>query len=99
MKLAILGTRGIPNFYGGFEQFAQHLSEAFVKKGHQVYVYNSHTHPYQESEWRGVKIIHCKDPENKIGRPRQLYIGEKDRKFKIEEQRDKKSIFKRLWFK
>ena len=67
MKIAILGTRGIPNYYGGFEQFAQYLSEGLVKKGHEVSVYNSHTHPYQKSEWNGVNIIHCKDPENKMG--------------------------------
>jgi superfamily II DNA/RNA helicase len=67
MRIAILGTRGIPNFYGGFEQFAQYLSEDLVKKDHEVYVYNSHTHPYQKSEWNGVNIIHCKDPENIIG--------------------------------
>ena len=67
MKLAVLGTRGVPNYYGGFEQFAQYLSEEFVKKGHEVYVYNSHNHLYQELEWNGVKIIHCKDPEHIIG--------------------------------
>tara|TARA_Y100001933_G_scaffold57610_1_gene57598 strand:+ start:665 stop:1747 length:1083 start_codon:yes stop_codon:yes gene_type:complete len=67
MKLAVLGTRGVPNYYGGFEQFAQYLSEQFVKKGHEVYVYNSHNHIYQELEWNGVKIIHCKDPEYIIG--------------------------------
>ena len=67
MKIGILGTRGIPNFYGGFEQFAQYLSEAFVKKGHEVHVYNSHTHPYEKNEWNGVKLIHCYDPENTIG--------------------------------
>ena len=39
MRIAILGTRGIPNFYGGFEQFAQYLSEDLVKKDHEVYVY------------------------------------------------------------
>ena len=33
MKLAVLGTRGVPNYYGGFEQFAQYLSEEFVNKG------------------------------------------------------------------
>ena len=72
MKLAILGTRGVPNHYGGFEQFAQYLSEEFVKKGHEVYVYNSHNHPYQKSEWNGVKIIHCKDPSNIIGTASQF---------------------------
>ena len=72
MKLAILGTRGVPNHYGGFEQFAQYLSEKFVKKGHEVYVYNSQNHPYQKSEWNGVKIIHCKDPSNTIGTASQF---------------------------
>ena len=67
MKLGVLGTRGIPNYYGGFEHSLQYLSEEFVKKGHEVYVYNSHNHPYQDSEWNGVKIIHCKDPEYIIG--------------------------------
>ena len=72
MKLAILGTRGVPNHYGGFEQFAQYLSEEFVKKGHEVYVYNSHNHPFKKSEWNGVKIIHCKDPSNIIGTASQF---------------------------
>lgn len=67
MKLAILGTRGIPNYYGGFEQFAQYLSKEFTRKGHEVYVYNSSAHLYQEKVWNGVNIIHCKDPEDKIG--------------------------------
>ena len=67
MKIAILGCRGIPNAYGGFEQFAEYLSQGLVEKGHEVYVYNSHTHPYQEKEWNGVQIIHCYDPENKLG--------------------------------
>ena len=67
MKLAILGTRGIPNYYGGFEQFAQYLSKEFTSKGHEVYVYNSSAHPYKEKVWNGVNIIHCKDPEDKIG--------------------------------
>ena len=67
MKIGILGTRGIPNAYGGFEQFAQHLSEGLVKKGHRVWVYSSRLHTYQEPEWNGVSIIHCKDWENKLG--------------------------------
>lgn len=67
MRIAVLGTRGVPNHYGGFEQFAQYFSKEFVKKGHEVFVYNSHNHPFQESEWNGVKIIHCKDPEYIIG--------------------------------
>ena len=67
MKIAILGTRGIPNHYGGFEQFAEYLSVGLVNKGHDVTVYNSHTHPYKEDNYKGVNIKHVYDPENKIG--------------------------------
>jgi glycosyltransferase involved in cell wall biosynthesis len=67
MKIGILGTRGIPNAYGGFEQFAQYLSQGLANRGHSVWVYNSSQHPYQEAEWRGIHIIHCADWENRIG--------------------------------
>lgn len=67
MKLAIIGTRGIPNNYGGFEQFAEYLSDGLSQQGHQVYVYNSHNHPFQDQKYKGVNIIHCFDPEYKIG--------------------------------
>lgn len=67
MKIAILGTRGIPNHYGGFEQFAEYLSVGLVELGHDVTVYNSHSHPYQEDEFNGVKIKHLYDPEKRVG--------------------------------
>lgn len=67
LKIGILGTRGIPNHYGGFEQFTQQLSVGLLKKGHEVYVYNSSLHPYKEATWKGVNIIHCEDKENKWG--------------------------------
>ncbi|WP_353477427.1 DUF1972 domain-containing protein [Arenibacter sp. M-2] len=67
LKIAILGTRGVPNNHGGFEQFAEYFSVYMAEKGHQVYVYNSHNHPYQEKSFKGVSIIHSYDPEYKIG--------------------------------
>jgi glycosyltransferase involved in cell wall biosynthesis len=39
MKIALLGTRGIPASYGGFETFAEELSRRLVQRGHQVTVY------------------------------------------------------------
>ncbi len=39
MKIAIVGTRGIPNRYGGFERFAEQISSRFADDGHQVTVY------------------------------------------------------------
>jgi len=66
-KIAILGSRGIPNHYSGFEQLAEYLAQGLVKMGYEVSVYNSHDHPYQEKTWNGVNIIHCHDPEYKYG--------------------------------
>ena len=67
MKIALLGTRGIPNHYGGFEQFAEYFAVFLAQNNHEVYVYNSHNHPYQETIFKGVNIIHKYDPEYKIG--------------------------------
>ncbi len=67
MRIAIVGTRGIPNHYGGFEQFAEFFSIYLAKKGHDVFVYNSHNHPYQDAIFNGVNIIHKYDPEYKVG--------------------------------
>ena len=67
IKIGILGTRGIPNAYGGFEQFAQYLAQGLLQKGHEVWVYNSSDHPYQDKEWNGIHIVHCKDLESSIG--------------------------------
>lgn len=39
MKIAIMGIRGIPANYGGFETFAEELAPRLVKRGHQVTVY------------------------------------------------------------
>jgi glycosyltransferase involved in cell wall biosynthesis len=39
MRIAIMGTRGIPARYGGFETFAEQLSTRLVARGHEVTVY------------------------------------------------------------
>jgi glycosyltransferase involved in cell wall biosynthesis len=39
VRFAILGTRGIPARYGGFETFAEELSTRLTARGHQVTVY------------------------------------------------------------
>lgn len=67
LNIGIIGTRGIPNHYGGFEQFAEYLSVGLVERGHKVAVYNSDKHPYKEKDYKGVQIIHQKDPEDKLG--------------------------------
>ena len=67
MRIAIIGTRGIPNNYGGFEQCAEYLALGLVNKGHDITVYNSHRHVYLKALWKKVHIVHCYDPEYKFG--------------------------------
>ncbi len=57
MKIAIMGIRGIPANYGGFETFAEELSTRLVERGHQVTVYGrSNMINYKEKYYRGVEI-------------------------------------------
>lgn len=67
MKIAIAGTRGIPNNYGGFEQCAEYLSVLLAARGHDVTVYSTHYHPFQEKKFKDVNIEHCFNPEKTIG--------------------------------
>jgi len=67
MKIAILGTRGIPNNYGGFEQCAEHLSVSLVEHGYDVTVYSTSNHQYNKHQFKGVQIIKKWCPENVIG--------------------------------
>ncbi len=39
MRIALLGTRGIPARYGGFETFAEELSARLAARGHEIVVY------------------------------------------------------------
>jgi glycosyltransferase involved in cell wall biosynthesis len=58
MKLAILGTRGIPANYGGFETFAEELSVRLAARGHDVTVYGrSNNILYKGKEYKGVKLV------------------------------------------
>ena len=74
MKIAVLGTRGIPNNYGGFEQCAEFLSIGLVKKGHSVTVYSPSFHPYSKSFYKGVKIIKKNSPQNIFGSSASNFI-------------------------
>ena len=57
MRIAILGTRGIPANYGGFETFAEHLSTRLVARGHDVTVYcRAHYVSPRQIEFQGVRL-------------------------------------------
>jgi len=57
LRIAILGTRGIPANYGGFETFAEELSWRLAARGHQVTVYcRSNRYPDNRTPvYRGVR--------------------------------------------
>ena len=48
MKIAIIGSRGILARYGGFETFAEHLSNDLVQQGHKVTFVVEKGHPGAE---------------------------------------------------
>jgi len=54
VRIAIVGTRGIPARYGGFETFAEELSARLALRGHTVTVYCRERHG--EAEYRGVRL-------------------------------------------
>ena len=56
MRIAILGTRGIPANYGGFETFAEELSTRLAARGHHVTVYCRTRH--SEPLYRGVRLVY-----------------------------------------
>lgn len=59
LRIAILGTRGIPARYGGFETFAEELSRRLVERGHAVLVYGRRGffESSEEGEVAGVKTV------------------------------------------
>ena len=67
MKIAIIGCRGIPAKYGGFETFAQGLTENLVKRGYDITV-SCEYEPSQsrKDNYKGAKLEYfpIKPPKN-----------------------------------
>lgn len=58
LKIAILGTRGIPATYGGFETFAEECSARLASRGHDVTVYGrSHYVSKSLRTHRNVRLV------------------------------------------
>jgi len=63
--VAILGTRGVPANYGGFETFAERLALHFVERGVPVTVYCRRHYASGEREWRGIRLVTLPTIKNK----------------------------------
>jgi glycosyltransferase involved in cell wall biosynthesis len=66
MKIALIGTRGVPSSYGGFETCAEQLGARLVQRGHEVTVYcRSHHITYPHRIYRGMRLIKLPTIRNK----------------------------------
>jgi glycosyltransferase involved in cell wall biosynthesis len=66
MRIAMLGTRGIPAAYSGFETCVEELGARLVERGHQVTVYcRTHHIKIPEDTYRGMKLVKLPTVQNK----------------------------------
>ncbi len=58
LRIALLGSRGIPASYGGYETLMEEISTRLARLGHEVTVYcRSHYTPRGSREYRGVRLV------------------------------------------
>jgi len=66
MHIAMVGTRGIPAAYSGFETCVEELGSRLVARGHQVTVYcRSHHVRYSQPTYRGMRLVRLPTIPNK----------------------------------
>lgn len=59
MRIALIGTRGVPARYGGFETCVAEVGKRLVKAGHDVVVYCRKVGGQpQPAEYEGMKLVH-----------------------------------------
>lgn len=66
MKIAMLGTRGVPASYSGFETCVEQLGARLAERGHEVTVYcRSHHITYDQPYYRGMRLVKLPTIPNK----------------------------------
>ena len=66
MKIAILGTRGIPASYSGFETAVEQLASRLSARGHEVVVYcRPHVVDRKLTRYKGAELVHLRTIQNK----------------------------------
>ena len=61
-SIAIIGSRGIPAEFGGFETFAEQLAVRLAEKGLNVTVFCEDSQIYKQDNYKGVKLLYVKTP-------------------------------------
>jgi len=63
LRIAVLGAKGIPASYGGFETFAEKLSIRLAQRGHAVTVYaESDQAAVPDTVYQGVRVRYRRRP-------------------------------------
>lgn len=66
MKIAVLGIRGLPANYSGFETCADHTAHHWVKRGHDVLVYcRTNRFPSKTPDLNGIRLKYVTQVESK----------------------------------
>jgi hypothetical protein len=67
LKIAIIGSRGYPYVYSGYETLVKELSERLVKSGNEVTVY-CHRKLYNEKpkKLNGINLVYTPSVNSKI---------------------------------
>ena len=67
MKIALIGTRGIPATYGGFETCTQEIGQRLVHRGHEVWVYCRAGHyPEKQERYLGMNLVYINEPRSRF---------------------------------
>jgi glycosyltransferase involved in cell wall biosynthesis len=65
VRIAMIGTRGVPARYGGFETAVEEIGRRLVKAGHEVTVYcRGERHP--GGEHLGMRLVHLPAIQKKV---------------------------------
>lgn len=66
VRIAMVGTRGVPASYSGFETFVEELGARLVERRHQVTVYCRRHHVrYRGDHYRGMRLVSLPTVRNK----------------------------------
>jgi glycosyltransferase involved in cell wall biosynthesis len=67
MRIAFLGTMGVPARYGGFETCVEEVATRLVEQGHEVIVYCGYRGLKPKMKWyKGIRLVYIPSLRNKF---------------------------------
>jgi hypothetical protein len=67
LRIAMIGTRGVPAAYGGFETAVEEIGSRLVQAGHSVTVYCRATDGPRLTQHLGMDLVHLGALHVKVG--------------------------------